>query len=80
MLGQAQIFYSDSATYVRIDRAGDRFDQIMHRFHREFQLKHWDRTIRLWELPPGDRQRCVQFFSDMLGPNGCIVKPWQGEL
>jgi len=72
MNGFARITKSEGAVYIRFERVGNRqkFNQIMDRFNKIFQLKTWDGAKRAWELIPRDLEAVIEFCSDTFGRKG----------
>lgn len=72
MNGFARITTSQDAVYIRFEGIGNRqkFDQIMDRFNKTFQLKTWNGTKRAWELVPADLDAVIEFCSNIFGRKG----------
>ncbi len=75
MNGYARITKSDQAIYVRFEGVGNRqrFNLVMDKFNKTFQLKNWDEAKRSWELIPADLNAVIGFCSMVFGKQGYTV-------
>lgn len=75
MNGCARITKSDEAIYVRFEGIGNRqrFNIVMDKFNKTFQLKNWDGARRSWELVPADLDAIISFCSVVFGKRGYII-------